>query len=271
MAYFANSQSAGGFWDENPGSRTISVTVTYVEGGGGSKSIKGTVVQPSGDIDIIGTGTPGLTVTGGDTRLGASTEYASGVNGVDWMASIAPASTAGRNGYYGVIQTVDPLLVQRSYTWLGWTYIEQMGVQVVNGVKTQPRPLLDDVGTSPYYLYAGADGNGGLRTFSATASAAANSFVSNDSPAVLLDSGYPTTTFNASFKMTLVFKADEGGIWVPGGTRTWTITLSASYASGTGWTPTTSPTTTGSYSATTSYPQWNAMATPLHNWVQMVP
>lgn len=105
------------------------------------------------------------------------------------------------------------------------------------------------------------------RTFSATASAANNSFKANDSPFVFLDQEYPTTTYNASFKMTLVFKADEGGIWVPVGTRTWTITLSANYAPGTGWTSTTSPTTTGSYSATTSYPQWHAMVLALSNWV----
>lgn len=166
MADDANSESAGGFWDENPGSRTISVTVTYVGGGGGSKSITGTVVQPTGNIDLTAPGTPGIANIKGHDYLSSSTGFRTGTPAVDWTASIAPASTAGRDGYYGVIQTISPFVVQRSYTsWLGSTYTEEMGVYVENGVKTRPRPLLDDIGISPYYyLYPGVDEDGGLRT-----------------------------------------------------------------------------------------------------------
>jgi hypothetical protein len=271
MDAFQNDIQYNGFWDQNPGSRTIEVTVTYNQGGGTSGSISGTVVQPTGNIVTTINGTPGIGTQQGAEALTTSVNFDAGTAGIDWTASVNPTSTTV-SGVFGVIQTINPFTANRSYTSLfGTKYVEQQGVFVTNGTQSSPLPLLDNNSSATYYLYPGDDGSGGLRTFAPAQSVAYNSFTGNDTPYVLLGGGSWTNyTYNASYTMTLMYEP-TGGIWVPLGTLTWTITMSAAWTSSSGWTATTSPTSAGGYSATTAYPTWDNLLTYVNTWVQTSP
>ncbi len=234
------------FWDENPGTRIITVTSTYTTGQIGTATFTVNVADASGNLAANVLGQPELfTLPNGEVNC---------IAGISLGGQVSAPYVSG-GGRIGIIQTITAsTFITKWHT--GSIYYTRIDLANLDtGSVTYPAPIIDDEGGT---FYASQTGNSPNAIGTVGASGATTTDAqAKDYPGIKgISNAADSYNYATTFKDTLMYSSN-GGLWVPLGSLTWAVSFELNKnASGTIALGTWTPTRPSGFTPSKAYPDW---------------